>query len=74
MAEAHAGKGRPRVLIIGCGFGGLEAARALRGAPVDITLKPGAAVLPDAVALPSGSLSLPAGVQVSALPGYAEGA
>jgi NADH dehydrogenase len=30
--------GKPRVLIIGCGFGGLEAARALRGAPVDITL------------------------------------
>jgi NADH dehydrogenase len=31
-------KGRTRVLIIGCGFGGLEAARALRKAPVDITL------------------------------------
>ncbi|MBU1360864.1 MAG: NAD(P)/FAD-dependent oxidoreductase [Gammaproteobacteria bacterium] len=29
---------RPRVVIIGCGFGGLEAARKLRGAPVDITL------------------------------------
>jgi len=29
---------RPHVLIIGCGFGGLEAARALRGAAVDITL------------------------------------
>ena len=29
---------RPRVVIIGCGFGGLEAARALRSAPVDITL------------------------------------
>src|SRR3954469_21119130 len=29
---------RPRVVIIGCGFGGLEAARALRDAPVDITL------------------------------------
>ena len=29
---------RPRVLIIGCGFGGLEAARALRDADVDITL------------------------------------
>lgn len=29
---------RARVLIIGCGFGGLEAARALRDAPVDITL------------------------------------
>ena len=29
---------RPRVVIIGCGFGGLEAARALRGAAVDVTL------------------------------------
>ncbi|HYF21312.1 MAG TPA: NAD(P)/FAD-dependent oxidoreductase [Ramlibacter sp.] len=29
---------RARVVIIGCGFGGLEAARALRRAPVDITL------------------------------------
>ncbi|MCZ2495645.1 NAD(P)/FAD-dependent oxidoreductase [Xylophilus sp. Kf1] len=29
---------RPRVVIVGCGFGGLEAARALRDAPVDITL------------------------------------
>lgn len=29
---------RPRVLIIGCGFGGLEACRALHGAAVDITL------------------------------------
>ena len=29
---------RPRVVIIGCGFGGLEAARALRGVAVDITL------------------------------------
>ena len=29
---------RPRVLIIGGGFGGLEAARALAKAPVDITL------------------------------------
>ena len=29
---------RPRVVIVGCGFGGLEAARALRHAPVDITL------------------------------------
>jgi NADH dehydrogenase len=29
---------RPRVLIIGCGFGGLEAARALSKAAVDITL------------------------------------
>ncbi|MFG6466114.1 NAD(P)/FAD-dependent oxidoreductase [Roseateles sp. BYS87W] len=29
---------RPQVLIIGCGFGGLEAARALRRANVDITV------------------------------------
>jgi NADH dehydrogenase len=29
---------RQRVVIIGCGFGGLEAARTLRDAPVDITL------------------------------------
>ena len=28
----------PRIVIIGCGFGGLEAARALDGAPVRITL------------------------------------
>src|ERR1700712_5654169 len=30
--------GRPRVVIIGSGFGGLFSARALRKAPVDITL------------------------------------
>ncbi|HEY2255257.1 MAG TPA: NAD(P)/FAD-dependent oxidoreductase [Variovorax sp.] len=29
---------RPRVLIVGCGFGGLEAARRLRHAAVDITM------------------------------------
>ena len=29
---------RPQVLIIGCGFGGLEAARALAGAEVDVTV------------------------------------
>ena len=29
---------RPRIVIIGCGFGGLEAAKALRGAAVDVTL------------------------------------
>ena len=30
------GKGRPRVVIVGCGFGGLFAARALRRAPADV--------------------------------------
>src|SRR4051812_17129490 len=29
---------KPRVVIIGCGFGGLEAARALARAPVEVTL------------------------------------
>ena len=29
---------RPQVVIIGAGFGGLEAAKTLRGAAVDITL------------------------------------
>src|SRR5438874_11748057 len=29
---------RPRVVIIGAGFGGLRAARALRNAPVDVTV------------------------------------
>jgi NADH:ubiquinone reductase (H+-translocating) len=29
---------KPRIVIIGCGFGGLEAARALKGADVAITL------------------------------------
>ena len=31
-------KSTPRVLIIGCGFGGLAAARALKDAPVQVTL------------------------------------
>ncbi len=30
--------GVPRIVIIGCGFGGLEAARALAGAAVDVTV------------------------------------
>ncbi|MBV7456556.1 NAD(P)/FAD-dependent oxidoreductase [Acidovorax sp. sif1233] len=38
MTPASTPSSRPRVVIIGCGFGGLEAARALRGAAVDITL------------------------------------
>src|SRR3712207_503192 len=33
-----ASSGRPRVVIIGSGFGGLFAAQALRKAPVDVTL------------------------------------
>ena len=37
MADMTAGA-RPQVLIIGCGFGGLEAARGLRKAPVDVTV------------------------------------
>jgi NADH dehydrogenase len=32
------GKRRPRVVIVGCGFGGLFAARALRGADADVLL------------------------------------
>ncbi len=36
MSETHNTK--PRIVIVGCGFGGLEAARALDGADVDITL------------------------------------
>src|SRR5206468_4913405 len=32
------GTARPRVVIIGAGFGGLRAARALRKAPVDVVL------------------------------------
>src|SRR5919107_1173128 len=31
-------RGRPRVVVIGSGFGGLFAAQALRKAPVDITV------------------------------------
>ncbi len=39
MSEANAPTpDRPRVVVIGGGFGGLQAAKALAGAPVDITL------------------------------------
>lgn len=37
-AEPHAGARRPRVVIIGAGFGGLSAAHALRRADADITV------------------------------------
>lgn len=37
MADAN-NDNRPRVLVIGCGFGGLETARALQDAPVDVTI------------------------------------
>jgi NADH dehydrogenase len=37
-AEIHANGARPRVVIVGGGFGGLSAARALRNAPVNVTL------------------------------------
>ena len=36
--ECGAAKPRPRVVIVGAGFGGLEAARALSRLPVDITI------------------------------------
>lgn len=42
------------------------------GAPIDLTLKPGAPT-PEGEALPTGSVRLPAGAQVSALPGFAAG-
>jgi 16S rRNA (cytosine967-C5)-methyltransferase len=51
----------------------IEAVQAL-APPLDLTLKPGAGVdIPEAVALPNGSLRLAGSVQVSALPGYATG-
>ena len=37
-APAAIPRERPRVVILGGGFGGLAAAKALRGAPVDVTL------------------------------------
>jgi NADH:ubiquinone reductase (H+-translocating) len=37
-APSNPSTGRPRVVIVGTGFGGLFAAQALRKAPVDITL------------------------------------
>jgi len=36
--QQHVGQAPPRVVIIGAGFGGLQAARALRHAPVEVTV------------------------------------
>ena len=38
MTDEAGGSGRPHVVIVGGGFGGLAAAKALAGAPVDVTL------------------------------------
>ncbi|MHA7888817.1 RsmB/NOP family class I SAM-dependent RNA methyltransferase [Roseicyclus sp.] len=59
---------------------GADALRAIEAAhvalpPLDLTVKPGATVdIPEAMRLPTGSLRMPPGTQVTALPGYAEGA
>lgn len=36
--QQHAGQASPRVVIVGAGFGGLQAAKALRHAPVQVTV------------------------------------
>ena len=51
----------------------MEAAH-VEGASLDLTLKPDAAARPDGEMLPTGSLRLHEAGQVSALPGFAEGA
>ncbi|RZI80844.1 MAG: NAD(P)/FAD-dependent oxidoreductase, partial [Rubrivivax sp.] len=38
MSRPNPATSLPRVVIIGCGFGGLEAARVLSSAPVEITV------------------------------------
>src|ERR1700744_4274274 len=38
MLQSQQGNSRPRLVIVGAGFGGLEAARLLRHAALDITL------------------------------------
>lgn len=43
-------------------------------APLDLTLKPGAAAPAGGVVLPTGSVRLPAGTRITDLPGYDEGA
>lgn len=59
---------------------GAEVLRAIEAAhvalpPLDLTAKPGTTVdIPEATRLPTGSLRMPPGMQVTALPGYAEGA
>ena len=59
---------------------GADVLRAIEAAhvalpPLDLTVKPGATVdIPEATRLPTGSLRMPPGTQVTALPGYAEGA
>jgi 16S rRNA (cytosine967-C5)-methyltransferase len=55
-----------------------EAARAIgeaqaQEAPLDLTLRPGAAAPPGGVALPTGSVRFPPGTAVTELAGYAEG-
>lgn len=58
---------------------GAEVLRTIEAAhlplpPIDLTCKPGVTLdIPDARKLPTGSLRLPPGTQVSALPGYAAG-
>lgn len=58
---------------------GADVLRAIEAAhlplpPIDLTPKPGVALhLPDALTLPTGSLRMAAGTQVSALPGYETG-
>ncbi|NKX45543.1 RsmB/NOP family class I SAM-dependent RNA methyltransferase [Roseicyclus persicicus] len=58
---------------------GAEVLRTIEAAhvplpPIDLTVKPGATVeIEGATRLPTGSLRLPAGTQVSAVPGYATG-
>ena len=42
-------------------------------APIDLALRPGASLPPDAVALPFGAARLPPGTRVATLPGFAEG-
>ena len=45
----------------------------LHEAPLDLTLRPGAAAPPGGEALPTGSWRYPAGTRVTELPGFAEG-